>query len=172
MKIVITIILSFFLNACVSQSSINYGNFLTTNDNKAYSDFVAKDAIKLIQAKFPNREITFVLLNKMRDPFGSHLIRYLRSAGYKIIPYSKGNDKLITGSLKDNSLLLKAKTLSFKIEKIFLNYSFTPVGKTNLLALTLNLNDISVRKVFFKENQKIHSAGPWIQGIETWNQKV
>ncbi|PVZ82686.1 conjugal transfer protein TrbH [Serratia sp. S1B] len=130
---------SLVMTGCVSSG---YGNYSNTSSLTSIS--MADNTVIYLASQFPPGSTTFTMKQPAKDPFGSALVKHLRSRGFAVQEYMKDG--------KPQSAAAPSTSLSYVVNTI----------APNLYQVTTHVGNITFSRGFIAATDgKAHPAGPW-----------
>ncbi len=134
-----------------------YGNFVTGLD-ALYSQKIAADAVKQLEALYPPARTRFNLQQVTPDPFGTALVTNLRARGYALLELPAAAPAQPKELRKDATTRAASApdnmTLSYVLDR--------PVD-LDLYRVTLVIGDKALSRFYQSKDGTVAPAGSWVR---------
>jgi hypothetical protein len=148
-------LLALGLAACSTAPSPQYGNF--SGNPPAYDQKIAADTIKQLLMLYPPAKTRFNIQQPTPDPFGTTLLRGLRSSGYELLEYRPPANQ-------QSQQAKPTADLAGKPGKEFdLRYVLDQHAGGNLYRVTVTIGNQSLTRPYMARNDTLVPAGYWVR---------
>ena len=141
-----SILILVLLLALAGCATTQYGNYVEDN-SETHNSIIASDAAYQLMQIYPPASTRFNMQHPTTDPFGTALIRSLRTGGYAIQENSKSNLPGSTNTIDSND----GATLAYIFDQ-----------SSDVYRLSVMIDEKILTRAYMSDEDKIVPGGSWV----------